>query len=789
MAKAGGRVIKDAAAPLTEGGRTRLAGERFRDNASDFYALRESLDDGAPELVPGSDPTTFQATGDMGVGAMERGAAARNPDLFGDRRATQNAARVQAIIALQSEGAPETVAAAVRQQIKQIDDAAQAMVDDAATAARGSAERVGQGATPETAGTTLRSALEDARATAKATERKLWNAVDPDGSLALPATNAKTRAAQLVTDMPASAKTPSGEEKAIYDTLAQYDDVVPFSEVTALDSRLKAEMRAERLANGESPAYRRMSILKGEFEKDLETAIAGKVADEARAVKSGAIDAEQTVIARLWHEFESWRTQREATARQVGGTSAPGTGRSGTSTVSGSYRTEGQTRSRFGNAPRDPRLSADAANFDQAALERLNAARTATRERVETFDNRTLGPLRRRPSTVSNYDMPASAVPEKVFVAGPKGAETVQTFRNAVGDQEALDALQGFAVDRLRNTALRADGTLDPLKVKAFRTRYSEALRAFPELDAKFADAASASQVMDDAIRQQRQTVAEAEKGVLGKIMSVEDPADVTRSVGSIFSAQDSAQRMLKLRNAIGGDAEAKRGLRKAVVDHMTDRFVRNTEAGTSGVGTVKSDGFQNFVKTNRAALRNAGFSDAEIATMTRIADDLQRANRSIASVKNPGSNTAQDTLAVQKNDKGATLLAKVISSLAAPGAGGTAGYVLAGGGTAGAVAAGAGAIGAGVLAELRRQGLEAIDDIVTDALLNPDRARVLLRNVSTPQQEELAIKELARLFRRSSVPAAAISTSGDPPESVSAAAERAQQILLGGSVSARNHR
>lgn len=774
-AKAGTSAARNALAPFTEGGRTRLAGEQIRDNATDFNALKQSLDDGAPELVPGSDPTTFQATGDMGVGGMERGAAARNPDVFNTRRAAQNTARVKALTALQADGAPETVAAAVRQQLKQIDDDAQRMVDDALTAARRSADGTGTGANPEVAGETLRKALSAARESAKAAERELWQAVDPDGTLAIAPAKTKARFASIMDDMPASAKSPSGEERAIYDTLEQYGDAVPLREVNALSSRLTTEMRAEKIANGQSPAYRRMTILKGAIEEDLQTAVAGKVADEAQAVKSGAMDAEQTIIAKLLNDVGEWQAQREATARQVGGAGSAGTAPGGPSTVSGSYRAEGPSGGGPGGASRDPRLSADAPNLDEAALGRLKGARQATKDRVDTYDNKTLSPI-------ADGAALASSVPDRVFVPGAKGFETVQTYRKAVGDPEAMEALQGFIVDKLRNTATRADGSLDPRKVTAFRTTYKSALRAFPELDAKFADAATASQTLDDVAKQSKAVVSDANKGVVGRVAGLEDPADVTRSVGRVFAAQDSAQQMLKLRNSVGSSADGKKGLRKAVVEFMTDKFVGNTEAGTTGTGTMKSDQFQTFIKTNKAALRNAGFTDAEIGNMTKIADDLQRANRSIASVKNPGgSNTAQDTLAAEKANRGATILAKVMASLAAPGAGGTAGYVVSGGSPAVAIGT---AIGAGVAAELRRHGLQTVDDIVTDALLNPERARILLRNIETPAQEASAVKQIASSFTRGGTRAGMVSlattNTDEPKRSDKAAAEQAIGILLG---------
>lgn len=1129
IAREGAKAARNFAAPLSAGGRERLAGTRLQEAARDPAALRAMLDDGTPDIVPGSKPTTFQATGDMGIGELERGSATKYPGLFGERRAAQNAARVDAVTGVQKVGAPEQVAGAVRARLAQIDDATQSILDRATEAARTRTGAIGQGRSPEDAGDVLRGSLESARAQAKQSERALWDAVDPDGTLALPASNAKQQASQIQKELPRMAKRPEGEEASILDALAGADDVVPLRDLAAAQSRLKEAMRAERSTNGETQSYRRMAQLNSAIEKDMADGIATKATQQASAVKAGQMQPNDTIVGRLqggevkagnsvytpsgqrvdvefavvdagdvvdssmpnypgqlqprdrsraasdlqvqrmanelqperlgasssasdgapiigpdgviesgngrvqairrayqqggqpaadyrrYLESQGFDTQglqnpvlvrvrktpmddakrvqftREANApstlgmsageqaamdaermtddllalyqggdlnaaqnrefsraflkavpergQEAGFVAADGTlsldgaqrmrsallhsayddaqlvsalvetgdenirafGRaltdisgdvarvkSGikagridpTSDISGPLVEAGRvvqdarrrgiriadaiaqqdafskvspealevlksaygddlagrlSRERFDATMRsalsdaekqttDARLFGDAAsiseilqgasarygrgtqsatqsgplgdsrsglleggagagrplaaapgeantaraggarildrpelapNFDQTALGRLRAARAATRDRVGTFDNKQLGPLRRRPSTASPYDMPASAVPARVFMPGPKGFEMIQTYRKAVGDEEAFIALRDYAIDRLRKTALRDDGTLDPAKVTSWRRGHADALRAFPNLDAKFVDAAAASDTMATVARQRKTALDQAQRSVLGKFVGVDHPDDVTNAVGRIFGAQDSVKRMGQLRSAIRGNADAETGLRKAVVDHITARFVGNTEGGTSGVGTVKSDGFQTFVKQNRTALRTAGFSDDELALMGRVAEDLQRANRSVASVKNPGgSNTAQDLMQVQKEDSGKTVLAKVIASLGAPGAGAGAGFAIGGGpGMA------AGAVGAGLVVELRRQGLEKIDDLIADALLNPARARVLLAKANTPQQEEALMKTLARLYRQSAVPTVAVST------------------------------
>ena len=117
-------------------------------------------------------------------------------------------------------------------------------------------------------------------------------------------------------------------------------------------------------------------------------------------------------------------------------------------------------------------------NLDEAARDRLNAARTATRERVETFDNKTLDPIRERQTATGPYDTPAEAVPRRIFNARPESVDAIQKYRAAVGKDTADRQIEEYAIDRLRTVATREDGTLDPRKLESFRRSHESALRA-----------------------------------------------------------------------------------------------------------------------------------------------------------------------------------------------------------------------------------------------------------------------------------------------------------------------
>lgn len=759
LARTGARALGDYLAPTTQAGRERMAADRLRAGATDVQAARDTLDAMPAPLVPGSVPTTGQITGDMGLLGLERGSAVKRPEFYAQRRADQNAARLGALDAVQQGGAPEKVADAFRARLQSIDDEGASAIQAAQERARTSAGTLGLGMTPDAAGARLRGDLEAARSAAKAKERELWNLVDPDGSLALRAGNTRVVAREILRALPKAAKPIEGEEAAILNAMSDFGETVPFSELRAVQGRLTDAMRAERAANGESAAYRRMSQANNAIHQDLDRVVTGRVLQEELAVRTGRMDHDQTLLANLQREQQNWFDgRRQAAGLEVGGDSPVGYGSGRSSSVPGVRGAAGQSPRGFGGASGNTGVPEQPVepNFDDAALGRLNAAKDATRARAGTFDNPTLAPLRARPTATGAYDLPASVVPARLFHTGTRSFDAIQQARAAIGDERLFPALQDYAVDRARRAALNDDGTFDPARLEAFRRSHADALRAVPGLSERFADAASASQALGEATRRHQRTLAESRKGSLARLMDIDTPQDVTRTVGSIFGAQDGLLRMGRLRSTIAGDAEAQQGLRQAVVDHMRLQLVGNTEAGTSGLGTIKADQFQTFVRRNAATLRAAGFSDDEVQLMGRIGEDIQRANRSVSAVKNPGdSNSAEKLYAAGRGDR-PTLLGRILTNVP-PAVGGVGGFV-----AGGPLAAVAGAVGAKTVADMRLAGLETVEDIVADALLNPGRARILLAKPTTAASERGTLEMLGKLYRRSAAVSGAMATGGN---------------------------
>ena len=324
--KAAGRAISEAGygrkAPITDAagnvilgsdnqpvtatsGVARVAGQQIADTAQDSAAVRNALSQ-PTEIVPGSQPTTFQATGDMGLGQKElelrnTPGAGNTPgpsQKFMARANDQNAARVGAV----AGSAPADASSAdLVNGLTEQQKALQAQQEAAAAQrAQGTLQNVGGAtdSTPTQAGGDLRGAIDQARApavqqadqavqagqqsaqgsldalggrpagdaataqqtygqtfraplvsgdqSAAANVSRLDRAIDPDGKLNVDMTPIRAAAADVTGKMPQNAAPLAGDEKAIFDTAQNLPDVQPYRELSALNTRVTSAMRTAR---------------------------------------------------------------------------------------------------------------------------------------------------------------------------------------------------------------------------------------------------------------------------------------------------------------------------------------------------------------------------------------------------------------------------------------------------------------------------------------------------------------------------------------------------------------
>jgi hypothetical protein len=421
--------------------------------------------------------------------------------------------------------------------------------------------------------------------------------------------------------------------------------------------------------------------------------------------------------ARLADEIENWKNARNVASARGSVEEPSGGGASSFSSASGaeSAPTGGSASSQSSpNMPGQPFLDEEAAN-------RLKAASDATAERKQTFGAKPVSQILQRPGTSQPFTMPSAGVTSSIWKAGNAGGDTVRsTLKAANNSADAVSSVQNMAAQSLRDRA--TDGVITPKILDAWKKQHTSALTALEEAApgtmAKFENAASAGDHLAKVAADRKAAIDSYQKSAAGRLLKVDDPADVVKTIGSIFDRKDSVSQMKALVKEAEKDPDAMAGLRKSIVEYMQNKLVSNTEAGTSGRNLIKSDAFQTFLGKNYTALRQV-FSDEELGTMKAIAQDLKRANRSISSSKLPGqSNTAQDQAASAAHNIKESVLTKILTHAV----GGGAGFL--GGGLWGSAA---GIVGSHILGGMREAGIRNIQELVTNAMLDPELAKSLM--------------------------------------------------------------
>lgn len=737
LAKSGISAVKNWAAPFSTAGRDQIAADTIRGRAANPATLDARLNPDNAEIVTGSQPTTFQQTGDMGLGSLERETAAKNPAAFNQRRTDQNAARTAALANVQQGGNPDDVGAFMRAQFQDFDNQTQQHIDDLTAQAQARTEGLGGAGLPEEHGVALRTSLQDAENTARAKERSLWQSVDPDRSLVINTDPVKQAATDIAGGMSSSAKPMMGEEADIFDVAQNYDPQMPFADLADLRSRTSAAMRQELVTNGSTPAYARLTRLRGAIQNNISDAATNQSILDSQGVAAGTVAPSQTLAAKIKGWADDFYQNRAAQSGTASGDGIGGSATPGTTSLSGADGAGLSSPRGFRSSQGDQGVPPQP--FDQGAADRLAEATQATKERAQAFGAAPIKQVLAKAGTQDAYRLPEATVPQKFFHPGPTGFQDVQTLRQTVGDAAALPILQDYAASSLRKAAENPNGTLNPTKVAAWQAKHADSLRAFPELNAAFSDAANMSNTIADAAASRKIALNNFRSSALGKVMGAQNADDVTKTVGTILGGKNSTQAMQDLAQEAAKSPAAMDGLRQSVADHITKNFISNTEAGTSGQGLIKSDQFQSFLKKNRSALA-AVFQPDEMKTLDSIAADLNRANRSITATKLPGgSNTPQDIHGITSNNNNATVLDRALSE---------AGAATAGAAVAHATGAGLGWMGAKVANAFRASGLQKVDDLVSEAMLNPSLARDLLRRAPAQADSPQAVAMASRLRR-----------------------------------------
>lgn len=313
--------------------------------ATDLPAVRASLAAGPEEIVPGAIPTTFQQTGDVGLGALEREVATRpgnkdagipsGPELMAQRRAEQTTAQREALAGVHTGGDPLDVAKAFRQHLDDVTATQDEAVAGRSAAAQDAAIGIGGAGTADQYGDQIRAATGEAKQAGKAQAGRLYDAIDPNKDLTANMVGPSEAAKRIQAEVGPTALPMSADEANVFKVTAELPAVVPFRQVMDLSQHVGALAKAELRGPGETPTWRRLTQLQSAIHENLDGAIANRVQADDAAVRAGTMHPDDATGARLQAERDGWLQQRKEAARAPASADHPGYPGAGTDGVRG----------------------------------------------------------------------------------------------------------------------------------------------------------------------------------------------------------------------------------------------------------------------------------------------------------------------------------------------------------------------------------------------------------------------------------------------------------------------
>lgn len=334
----------------------------------------------------------------------------------------------------------------------------------------------------------------------------------------------------------------------------------------------------------------------------------------------------------------------------------------------------------------------------------------------DLFENQYVGGAMRQKRQYGNYVMSDKAASNAIFPAGPGGDHALEAWlRTAANDPTARNAV----LDGIETIATASLGSkeLTPQALAAWQSKYGPALQVLererPGFMSRFQDVAGA-----------RDAVNNLQNGIAGTILNASDPSQISAKVGQMLrDRQAGPAQWNDILNRIPDPtarAQAEQGMRRAGVNFIESAF------HDPDLGNISGARLRSFLNQNEANLR--GLYGPQYNNMRQIADELARAQMVAEVGKTPvGSNTGYNTRAqVQRRmAEDPTLFSMIVSSgvghMFLPGFGAAAGPA------------------AYVYQRFRNHSMAQrqaiVDQMVREALLHPEKARMLL---SKPTMENV---------------------------------------------------
>lgn len=638
------------AAPHSKTARENLAADRLAKEATDPEKAYADLKFQPREIVEGADPTTGMAAGDIGLMKAQKRAANKDEDLAGDlvqREARENTARRNDLQGMAPDADPMAASKLFQERLAQLDDEMGRWVNQAQTQSDRMHGQMPTAVPPEVSATQLRDVMAENMKVARGRRKALYDAVDPDGTLAVLTIDARNAGMGLKGSIDPAVTIASPHAAPVIDMVANLGDVTPFKKLMDLDATISAKM-AEAKRSGDYTGHAQLVEMKQAVMADINNAVENQAKFQQERLARGEIAPEETLGAKLSEALE----RQFSGAYSVGENSRAATGTlssSGSAFPSAGRGTRGPAEGGRGDAGGDRGVQGSEPNFDAEAAQRLAAAKQAHAEFAQTYRQGPVGKALRDEGYEGQYRMPAAQLARQAFPSGDAGYTAASTFLNATnGSPQALNSVLHMAVYRLQQKM--KDGPLTPQVLDAWKREYAPALRAIdekaPGFSAGFDTVAKATDELANVNRARTDALAVAQKGAAAKLAGLTDAQEVNRFVGNMLTAKDGPTQIKQLMTeASGGAANANApraidGLRKAGVDWMLNEFSNASVQGAEA--TLSSAKLRGFLADNAASVQ-ALYGKDGLARMQRIAADMERSEAAFNAIRAKGGpDTAQ---------------------------------------------------------------------------------------------------------------------------------------------------
>lgn len=729
VAKPATDIVTGALARRTEAGRRAQAGADLRAMVSgdpEEVARRAAA---AEEFVPGSKRMSGEATRDAGLESYDRAKRTANETYAQRFKATidaNEAARHNYIAGL-SDGDPMAVRNSVRSTFDDLNRLHDLIEENVGSTARADADAVGVGRRAEEVGPDMRSALDAAHEAARARASALYQALERRG-LRMEVSPILKDIRRLYTRLtPEEAAGILKSENTIRRLIAKYQDVMPLKNVRGLSALVTDAMATERAANAgqKTAAWNRLRAVKASIENGISDAALTQAERDAQEVARGRMQEQDSLAAILRGLETDLGAEVGALGRAEGSGGLAATARAEPGLAAGDGAA-GAAGAGLGKAPpvrylpaanrptrprpADP-LPANLTDRDRADLKDANAQWGA---QARTFQKGSVGEALKRDGR-GDFTRVDAAVPSLFFRPGETGGARMDQFLKASGPQGEAMA-RDYAVERMWDAVTnKSTGEINPDKLAKWRANHREALSRIPGLDDQLSSVENAQRAVAEAAAARKDAVTTFQKTTAGKLLGVEDPDALRRTVGTALASRQGAAEMRQLVNTVRGDPDALQGLQRAVLDHVHD--ARN----------VAGANYRNYLRQHRAALETV-FTPDQMKALDAIDLDIGARQAALNGQQIPGGpNTAKDFIAAQaqRQPGGRPSILGIFTGIYASTLGFGVGPV-----TATKVAA------SGALAEYGRQkiqqlktlGYDGVDKLIDDAMFEPKLLAELLR-------------------------------------------------------------